>query len=236
MRWLNFPLSLKIVGFLLVALTTSSVLAGGGEWRWVGDKRAVQLWVLKSPGDVLPGFRGQTKIRGTIDKIVQEMLDVRHHNEWMHRCAESWIYAQTGENRGILYNRTSSAPWPVWDRDVVLDVQFDYAPDRKSLTVRFHNRDDLLRPVPERVVRMPKLVGFYKMTQLGPNLTNVLYQVEVDIGGSIPDWIAEQVARDLPYYTLLSLRERVEGVREESLPVAVDLPKPKNKTLRASND
>ncbi len=244
MGWLRFAQLSKIAGFLLIALSTSPVLAGAGEWRWIEDKRGVQLWTLQTPGEVLPGFRGQTKIRGTIAQIVNQMLDVRHHTEWMHRCAESWIYQHTTENRGILYNRTSSVPWPVWDRDVVLDVQFDYAADRKSLTVRFRNRNDLLRPVPERVVRMPKLVGFYKMTQIAPNLTNVLYQVEVDIGGTIPDWIAEEVAEDLPFYTLLSLRERVEGIQEESPqvvardtpPVAVELPKPSSKALRAATD
>ena len=48
----------------------------------------------------------------------------------------------------------------------MLDVQFEYSADRRQLMVRFKNLDDLLRPVPERVVRMPKLVGFYKMELL----------------------------------------------------------------------
>jgi hypothetical protein len=202
--------------WLLAALlsTVSVAHAGGhGTWRWLEEKRGVRLWKLNVPGRPLPGFRGHTTIRGNIDQIANELLDAPHHTEWMHRCAESWIYERTGEKRGILYNRTSSAPWPVWDRDVVLDVVFDFNADRSALTVHFRNLDDKLRPVPERVVRMPKLVGFYKLTQITPELTSVIYQVEVDIGGSIPDWIADQVAQDMPYYTLLSLRERVEELR-----------------------
>jgi hypothetical protein len=103
----------------------------------------------------------------------------------------------------------------VWDRDVVLDVELDYNADRSALTIRFRNLDDKLRPAPERVVRMPRLVGFYKLVQLSPHRTKVLYQVEADIGGSIPEWLAREVARDLPYYTLLSLRERVEYARAQ---------------------
>lgn len=243
MRSLRFAPESVSLALALLFLAVSTARAGHGDWRWLEEKRGIQLWTLSLPGSTLPGFRGQTKIQGTIAQIVHEMMDAPRHTEWMHRCAESWIYSRQGETRGVLYNRTSSAPWPVWDRDVVLDVHFDYGSDGKSLMVRFHNRDDLLRPVPERVVRMPKLVGFYKMVQLADNLTSVTYQVEVDIGGTIPDWIADEVAKDLPYYTLLSLRERVEGVREETpvpippqMPVAVELPKSQERDLRAARD
>lgn len=212
------------------------------EWKALGEKRGVKLWKLERPRQSLPGFRGETEIEGSIALIVEEMLDVKHHTEWMHRCSESWIYEQhVSDSRGVLYNRTSSAPWPVWDRDVVLDVRFDYNAEHTALTVRFHDLKDKLRPTPERVVRMPKLVGFYKMTQTSPNRTTVVYQVEADIGGSLPTWIADEVVKDLPYYTLLALRERVESVREErhrasSLPVALELPKPRSKALQAVRD
>jgi hypothetical protein len=218
--------------FGLMMLAAPTARAGHGAWEWLEEKRGVRLWKLSVPNQSLPGFRGETAIDGSIDQIVSEMLDAKHHTEWMHRCAESWIYQHTSDLSGILYNRTSAAPWPVWDRDVVLDVQFEFSADHRALTVRFKNLDDKLRPVPDRVVRMPKLVGFYKMVELSPGHTNVVYQVEVDIGGSIPDWIADEVAKDLPYYTLLSLRERVEGITEEfpvtaPTPVAIELPSPR---------
>jgi hypothetical protein len=210
-------------------VVASAAQASHGAWQWLQEKRGVRLWKLEVPGQELPGFRGQTLVRGSIEQIAGELLDAPHLTEWMHRCAESWIYERTGEWRGVLYNRTSSAPWPVWDRDVVLDVVFDYNADHTALTVHFKNVADKLRPVPERVVRMPRLVGFYKMTQLAPDQTSVIYQVEVDIGGAIPAWIADEVAEDMPYYTLLSLRERVEDLNSRPSasaprPLALELP------------
>jgi hypothetical protein len=215
-----------LLGFFLAVPLAQ---AGDGPWEWLEEKRGVSLWTLRTPGQPLPGFRGQTLIEGSIEEIVTELLDAQHHPEWMHRCAESWIYERTGELRGVLYNRTSAAPWPVWDRDVVLDVEFLYSDDRTALTVRFRNLDDKLRPVPERVVRMPKLAGFYKMVQVAPKRTKVLYQVEADVGGSLPSWIADQVAKDLPFYTLLSLRERVEEAYRagDATPLVLELPAPK---------
>jgi hypothetical protein len=224
-------LSLVACAVGLIALPAA---AGEGAWQWLGEKRGVRLWKLQVPGQPLPGFRGQTVIEGSIDDIAQEIVDVKHHTEWMHRCVESWIYERHGDNRAVIYNRTSAAPWPIWDRDVVLDVELVYNQDRTGLTIRFQNLDDKLRPVPDRVVRMPRLVGFYKLTQLTPTRTRVIYQVEADIGGSIPDWIAHEVARDLPYYTLLSLRERVED-KPKNLPIAERVPVPASRPhLQAS--
>jgi hypothetical protein len=199
--------------FCLAVLALGPLVRAQDTWQPLAEKRGVQLWKLRVPGQQLPGFRGRTLIGASIDEIIEEMLDAKHHTEWMHRCAESWIY-QRGAESGILYNRTSSAPWPVWDRDVVLAVELDKSADLKQAVFRFRNLEDKLRPVPERVVRMPRLVGFYKLIQVDAQRTEVTYQVEVDIGGSIPDWIADEVAQDMPYYTLLSLRERVEDVHQ----------------------
>jgi hypothetical protein len=51
--------------------------------------------------------------------------------------------------------------------------------------------------------------GFYRMWQLDRARTKVVYQVEADVGGSVPRWMAERVARDMPYETLSRLRQRV---------------------------
>ena len=56
---------------------------------------------------------------------------------------------------------------------------------------------------------MPKLAGFHELTRLRPGKTKVAHQVEADVGGSLPTWIAKRVARDMPYETLARLRSRV---------------------------
>ena len=75
----------------------------------------------------------------------------------------------------------------------------------------FKNVSDPLKPQVKGVVRLPKLIGHYKLTRVGPKKTLVEYQVEADPGGSLPDWIVERVAKDMPYQTLAHLRDRVTG-------------------------
>jgi hypothetical protein len=199
---------------LLVATALTAPAAAAGEpekWDFVDNDDGVHVWKREIPGHDVPDFRGQTFIQASIDQILNEMLDWKSHTEWMFACAESTLLQQSGPDHAIMYNRLD-APWPVWDRDVIADILIERTPDGKHLKVSFHSIESDLRKIPKHVVRLPKLIGFYKLWEVPGGKTKVLYQVEAELGGSIPRWIALRGARDLPHMTLMKLRERVESV------------------------
>ncbi len=200
---------------LLVGLftTVGSVLAHatdsqGPAWEMIDDDEGIRVFKRDIPGQELPGFRGEVVIHAPVERIVAELQDYKHHTEWMESCVASFMVKDLGGGHVIDYNRTD-APWPVWDRDVVLDSQWTTSPDGRLVSVTFHNTDPSLAPLPEKTVRMPRLSGFYRMWKMDADKTKVVYQVEADPGGSIPTWLAKRVARDLPWSTLSVLRKRV---------------------------
>ena len=203
-------MGLRYATLLLLLSVTTLVHADAstGGWKQFDEEDGIRLWEREIPGQELPGFRGEVTIDAEPRKIIDVIEDYKHHTEWMHRCTESTLLADKGGGTQITYNRTNP-PWPVWDRDVILETKVDKSDDGKTVTLNFHNIDSDLRPLPSKVVRMPKLVGFYKLERLGDERTRVSYQVEADPGGSLPTWLAKRSARDLPFETLSRLRERV---------------------------
>lgn len=201
----------KLISLLLVILA-GSVAADSGEtkWEFLAEKDGIHVWKREIPGSDMPGFRGQAFVKAGIDDVMKTMLDWKKHTEWMYGCEESTVLKDLGSDHAIMYARVG-APWPVWDRDVIVDTIIERSPDKKALVVNFRNVDSKLRPVPKKVVRLPRLVGFYKLWELEPKKTKVLYQVESDAGGSLPRWLAIFGAKALPYETLNRLRERVEA-------------------------
>ena len=200
----------KLFSVLLVILAASSAAADGSSWEWLAEKDGIHVWKREIPGSDMPGFRGQAFIKASLDEILKNMLDWKKHTEWMYGCKESTVLQQLSENHALMYNRVG-APWPVWDRDVIVDTIIERPGGPNALVVTFKSVESKLRPVPKRVVRLPKLVGFYKLWQLEPKKTKVLYQVESDAGGSLPRWLAVYAAQALPYETLHALQKRVEG-------------------------
>lgn len=195
----------------LLAVSATALATGSKDWEFIDADDGIHTWKKQLDGD-MPAFRGQTYIQGTIDDVLKPVLDWKHHTEWMYLCKESTLLKELTPTRALMYQRVKGV-WPIWDRDVIADTALEWAPDKKSLNIRFVSVDSDLRAVPRRTVRMPKLQGFFKMWQVEPNKVKVLYQVEADIGGRIPRWLAELGAKDLPYHTLRRLRERVEGKR-----------------------
>lgn len=187
--------------------------AAGSRWQLIEDSEDIRVWSLEIPGRDLPGFRGITKINAGIEQIMNYMLDAARHPDWMYNCDESRIVKRYDATHSILYNRIN-APWPVHDRDVLLDVVHRYTPQRTAVTFRFRTTTEFAMPVPRRVIRIPRLEGFYRLWQDTPTRTNVLYQVEVDIGGNVPDRLARRYARNLPFVTLERLREKLELGRD----------------------
>ncbi len=196
---------------ILLLCATWPVFASTEEasWEFIEEDDGIHTWKKEIDGD-MPAFRGQTYIRGTLDDVLKPVMDYGRHTEWMYLCKESSLVKELSPTRALMYNRIKGV-WPVWDRDVVADTALTWAADRKSLTITFTAVNSDLKAVPERVVRMPRMNGSMKMWQVEPNKVKVLYQVEADIGGRIPKWLAKLGARDLPYHTLFKLRARVEG-------------------------
>jgi hypothetical protein len=191
-----------------VLLTLTASARADGIWKPIDDDEGIKVWRLEIPGVEMPGFRGETVIAAAAERIVEVLKDTQHHTEWMKNCVAAETVKRFDADHQIAYNRTD-VPWPIWDRDVILDTQFTYQGD--TITLAFHNVDPKLRPLPDRVVRMPRLVGSYLLTKLGPTKTRVRYTIEADVGGSIPTWLAKRVAKEMPHETLDRLRARVTG-------------------------
>ncbi|MFT3926699.1 MAG: START domain-containing protein [Myxococcales bacterium] len=206
-RRLVFALSV----LLLASASTLGLAADPeGPWTQIDNDDGIRTWKMERPGQDLPGFRGQTVMDASAADIRTVIEQVSKHPQWMQNCVDAKMIERMSPDHAIVYNRTG-APWPVWDRDVVLDTIFTPSADGKLLTLTFHDTDPKRFPLPHKTVRMPHLSGFYKLETLAPNRTRVTYQVMADVGGSIPRWLADRIAKEMPYKTLSRLRARVTG-------------------------
>jgi hypothetical protein len=192
------------------------VFGAGPRWELVEDDEGVKVWGLDIPDKDLPGFRGITMVNATIEELLEVLLDFKRHSEWMWNTTQSYMVKQLSDTQAVIYNMVN-APWPVKDRDMVMESDYRFTPDHKALTIRFKETQLIKVPVPDRVVRVPRISGFYRFWQESPTRTNVLYQVEVDIGGNVPNFSAKRYARKLPYETLKALRERVEALHRKKI-------------------
>lgn len=181
-------------------------------WATVADEDGITVSSRPSEHSPLPIFRGVGRVDAPVLEVLAVVTDAERHHEWIFSCSASALVAQTSDSTGIVYNRTDT-PWPVPDRDVVLDSRVEIIDGEREVIVRFSATSHPDRPPTDGVVRMPYLHGHYHLWAEDDAHTRVEYQVDGDPGGSLPAWLATRGTRDMPLETLRSLRTQLVRTR-----------------------
>lgn len=181
-------------------------------WKHIFSESGVAVWNRLEPGREVPVFKGIGNVDAGLFEILAVLNDVSRHTEWMANCAQARILKQVNEFDRILYNRTD-APWPVSDRDTVLDCTVDGTMSRREVLCPFTSIASSLQPPIDGVVRMPRLRGFYKLVSIDEKRTRVTYQIDADPGGRLPDFVVEMTTKKLPLNTVTGLRSQVAKTR-----------------------
>lgn len=195
--------TLVSIAIVVIVLTGSAA----AERSVVRVEDGITVEEEAEPGRALPILIGSTTMKASAPQILAWLTAVHTYVDWQHSCEEARVLPQPDGSR-LTYNRIGS-PWPVSDRDVVLRTSRENLADG-GIRVEFRSTDEADFAATSGVVRMPRLVGSYELTPNGNGETHVVYTVDSDPGGSLPDWLVRQAAKNLPFQTLKNLRERAE--------------------------
>ncbi len=193
---------------MMVFFLSMGSIAQAGPWEHVKTERGVKVYQQQSEGRDLPIFKGESVIEANIYALLAVISDFDRHKEWMHGCHTARLLKRVDELHLLSYNRTD-APWPVDDRDVVLESRVSIQAEKHTVQINFQATRSPLQPEVEGVVRMTRLKGYYRLKALSSTRTHVMYQVDADPAGAIPTWVAEMIVSDMPVNTLNNLREQV---------------------------
>ena len=198
-----------LISFIVLTLVLAwSTTSQAAQWEFLKQKEGIVVSAKDSKLGNLPVFRGVGQIKASIPEILAVMQDAPGATKWMHKCLENRPLEIQNVYDRIVYNRTDS-PWPVWDRDVVVQTRGRIDIARKRIVIEMKSIEDPRKPAVDGVVRIPRLAGHYVLRYITETLTEVESQIAADPGGSLPSWLAELASRDLPYHTIRNLRNRV---------------------------
>ena len=196
----------------LFVITAAVLLTGenrSDSWEAFHEEDGIKLWRRDDPASQFVTFRGRGAIEAPIDQVAAVIRDSSRAPEWMADCVDAATLRFLNVTDSIIYHRTGSPVPFISDRDVVLKIDTQVEPARRAVLITFRQTEDRLRPPLEGIVRMPRLVGHWRLVVVGPTTTEVEYQVQADPGGALPAWLVNLVSKNLPLRTLQGLRRQV---------------------------
>ena len=193
----------------LIVVTFFTTEAAGKEWRL--SKEVDNVAVYERYQDSLPfkQFRGIVEVNARPDKVVRFLQQIGDIDDWHYRVAQVELLQTAGMTSGYVHI-INSAPWPIKWRDVICRIDLTVDSNNGQVRIRLTSVDDYLASSPE-FIRTPKVEALWLVSPTAKGRSEVAYELYVDPGGKLPRWLFNSVAMDVPLYTLINLRTKMNA-------------------------
>lgn len=186
--------------------------AQAANWQVIAERDGIVVSRKAVPGRAFPQLRAVGEVAGTPYEILAVLLDVPAHVKWLPDCIESRTLRRIDPWRYVIYTRTD-APWPVSDREAVIENEVIFLEPPAKLKVTFE-----ALPAPELArargtVRMKTVNGYYLVEAIDARRSLVQYELDADPAGTLPAWLVSYQSTRNPLQTLTGLRARLQVTR-----------------------
>ncbi len=192
--------------------TMAKHTAFGNNWKLEKKDHEVQAYTTTVKGSDFRAYRIEAEVESTLAGLVAHQKDAVGFPKWMDGVKSSELFKDTGD--AYYTHSIAPAPWPVKDRDSVVESLITQDPDTLEVNIRFTAQNHL-RPPQKGCERVAGIDGEWIFTPIteGGNATGrvkLLYINHVNPGGKIPGWLANNFAVDVPFNTIKGLIKAVK--------------------------
>ena len=181
------------------------------------NKDNIKVFSCKTADSKFKAIRAEFTINASIEQYIAIVLDVEGYKNWHYRVVNPRILTKISEYELIYYTQLK-APWPVSNRDLILQLNLDKDVNTNVLTVTLNSLPDYL-PEVEDVIRVPESYSRITLTPIDNSSSKVDYFIQVDPGGEIPPWLVNLFSTQAPYETFKNLKDKI--ARESNIKTGV---------------
>ena len=146
-----------------------------------------------------------TEFNAPADNLLAQLRDIPNYVNWVYGNKRSGIIKKINDN-DIIYFTEAHLPWPIADRDLVIEITITPATATTPLTVIAKSIDGILPPKPH-FIRVPYSVATWHIIPEVNNKIKIDYTFSLDPGGSIPGWLVNLTIATGPYKSFLKLED-----------------------------
>jgi hypothetical protein len=196
----------RLVYLIFLLIPVSSAFPQ--DWTFIKEKEGVFLYTRKEVGDELKSFKGVMDVHTTVEKVSALIGNVNNHDWWDENLREIrvlWI-----ENpQHFQYYLVYDVPWPLSDRDLVVDARVTIDPATKKYVIYSKPLEGVV-PEKQGLVRIRQYWQRWTVQPMDKGMVRITLEGFVDPGGIVPSWLYNMVITETPLKVMRGVRQRVE--------------------------
>ncbi len=216
----TFRLTTRVFFFTMTfaVLGSFAVKAQNNAWRCVKDNDSVKVFSRKSDSANYRIIKATTELKTSLSSLVALLTDANNQKNWVFMNKKAEVIKKESPFSWILYSQTD-APWPVTDRDVITKARMTQDSLTQTVTINGEAIPKYKPKDPDHV-RIPYALSQWRFIPKNNGWIKVVFTLELDVGGSVPKWIANLTAAKGPYQILRKLREEVRRKKYRNVHLA----------------
>lgn len=183
------------------------------NWSLARDRDGIRVWTRDIPGYPIRGFKAVVTVKSTLSGLINLIMDTGSADQWIYRTRRIDVLKQDDVQGSFLIQVETDFPWPLTDRDVVIEGLITQDEKTGSVTVQSHSVALPAYPPREDFVRMPDMNGNWVFRPVGQGMVEVTMSGRADPGGRIPSGVINLIIHETPWRTLQGLRELIANPR-----------------------
>lgn len=197
-----------ICSLMLLISTASFTVEDNRQWKLRFQKEGIRVYSNNVADSQIDELKGECILDASLETVAGVMLDVSSYTQWIADCVEAHKFSCTGLTECKLYF-TLAMPWPVRDRDIVLQSSTDIRLSEGRIVGSVYALPDELIPVYKNRIRIKSMYGKWIFERISSDKTMATFICWADPAGLIPAIIINMASIDIPYRTLKGLQRMV---------------------------
>ena len=202
----------KLSLFCLLLIGSSAAIAQG-KWELRKNQEGIAVYTRKAAKGSIKELRVVCELDATKAQLISTIENIADYNSWVYSNKKSTVLKMiTPQN--IIYYTQSHLPWPIKDRDLIVELNITSTPD--VLNIQAKSLPDYL-PRENDYIRVPYSLALWKVTQAPDNKLKVDYTFSIDPGGSIPSWIVNATLTIGPFNSFVKLKQILKAQKQPAI-------------------
>src|ERR1700742_2053568 len=111
----------KRVLLISVSFFLSSGLMAQGKWELKKNENGIAVYTRKAAKGNIKELRVVCELNTTQDRLITTLHDINGYSNWVYSNKKSEILNRP-DAQSIIYYTQSRLPWPIKDRDLVVEL------------------------------------------------------------------------------------------------------------------
>ncbi|MEQ1624277.1 MAG: START domain-containing protein [Sediminibacterium sp.] len=181
------------------------------QWNLKKDKDGIAVYTAKLEDSKFKSIRVVCEFEASLSELVAILMKPNLQPEWVLATKQASLVKQISSAR-LFYYAEAALPWPMSNRDMVIDLSMSQHPTSKLLTIHANTIDNIL-PIKEGKQRVPISQATWLVQPLSNNKISIDYQIKIDPGGGIPPWMVNLFISKAPFESFKNLSKLLSDKR-----------------------